>query len=118
MIWRSAEFALRANGIDFSVLLLYNYEEKFADADLITKDNRGYVEAIYEKGIMIGDENRNFEPHSYLKREEMAQILLNIEANILEKNRLAKREGIIEAIDVNEISLSDENGDIIIIDIN
>jgi len=92
-------------------------EMAFADADLISKDNRGYVEAIYEKGIMIGDENRNFEPHSYLKREEMAQILLNIEANILEKNRLAKREGIIEAIDANEISLSDENGDIIIIDI-
>ena len=92
-------------------------EMAFADADLISKDNRGYVEAVYEKGIMIGDENRNFEPQSYLKREEMAQILLNIETNILEKNRLAKREGVIEAIDANEISLSDENGDIIIIDI-
>ncbi len=47
----------------------------FKDGLLISKEDVGYILALYEEGILSGDPNGNFNPNSSITRAEMATML-------------------------------------------
>ncbi len=51
------------------------YSLAFNDANQITTDYRPYVYLAYEKGIISGDQNKNFNPKNPIKRKELAKMV-------------------------------------------
>jgi len=47
----------------------------FKDGILISKEDVGYILALYEEGILSGDPNGNFNPNSAITRAQMASML-------------------------------------------
>jgi hypothetical protein len=47
----------------------------FKDGLLISKDDAGYILALYQEGILTGSPNGNFNPNSAITRAEMASML-------------------------------------------
>jgi hypothetical protein len=50
----------------------------FKDGILISKEDVGYILALYQEGIITGSPNGNFNPNSAITRAEMASILQRI----------------------------------------
>ncbi|MFA5523465.1 MAG: S-layer homology domain-containing protein [Tissierellales bacterium] len=57
------------------------------------------IEAVLQKGIMKGNDNRSFLPKDSLKRAEMATIIDNIHLEALENQGYVIKTGIVERID-------------------
>ncbi len=56
----------------------------FKDGLLISKDDVGYIMALYQEGILTGSPNGNFNPNSAITRAEMASML----QRLLEKSEV------------------------------
>ena len=52
-----------------------NAKLEFNDKDKISKDAAEFVALLYNKGILLGDNNSNFNPANYINRAEMAVIV-------------------------------------------
>lgn len=105
------------------------YSVPFNDATKISSDYIPYVYLAYEKGIISGDENKNFNPKSPIKRKELAKMVCNaydyIEDNNIKPDfsgfeSFTKFKGTIEKITINPIESYIEikpnnNGDNIIV---
>ncbi|PKM77207.1 MAG: hypothetical protein CVU90_08625 [Firmicutes bacterium HGW-Firmicutes-15] len=50
----------------------------FKDGLLISKEDLGYIMALYQEGILTGSPNGNFNPNSAITRAEMASMLQNL----------------------------------------
>lgn len=59
----------------------------FKDGLLISREDLGYIMALYEEGIMVGSPNGNFNPNSAVTRAQMACMLKNALEN-LEKSEI------------------------------
>jgi len=51
------------------------YSLPFGDSNQINSDYRPYVYIAYEKGIISGDTNKNFNPKGLIKRKELAKMV-------------------------------------------
>lgn len=95
-----------------------NNELKFFDASVIDETYKDSVKAVNEAGIMNGTDANMFNPKSGLKREEMAQILVNAEDYTLSKMAVFKKTGIIDSISSSQIEITEEEGEAILIDVS
>jgi flagellar motor protein MotB len=59
----------------------------FKDGLLISKEDLGYIIALYEEGIISGSPNGNFNPNSAITRAEMASILQRLLDLIEDENK-------------------------------
>lgn len=87
----------------------------FLDKALIDEARVSHVDAVSTAGIMVGNEEKMFNPKSGLTRAELAQILRNCEDYLLNDLRLIKRTGYIDSASVVGVELTDEDGNIIYI---
>ncbi|MBR5468276.1 MAG: S-layer homology domain-containing protein [Firmicutes bacterium] len=69
----AAKFIVRYLGYE-DVAELDIYAPEFSDL----KENKGYASILGGMGIMSGDENGNFSPDEVVKREDIAEIAVNI----------------------------------------
>ena len=69
----AAKFIIRYLGYE-DVAELDIYAPEFKDL----KENKGYASILGGMGIMSGDENGNFSPDEVVKREDIAEIAVNI----------------------------------------
>lgn len=53
-------------------------EMPYSDYLLISKEDLGYILALYKEGLMVGTPDGKFNPNSYITRAEMAAILQRI----------------------------------------
>lgn len=74
---------------------IYNSFNDYKDIDF---NKLPFVEAILEQKIMNGHPNGYFLPNNNIKREEMAQVLKNMQDLIYEKRGFKKYNGYIESI--------------------
>lgn len=64
----------------------------FNDWERIDTDKISYVEAVLQEGIMTGMGN-SFSPQGNLTRAQMAQIMMNVRDDLLDKRGVTKLEG-------------------------
>ena len=90
-----AQWIAKAFKIDpiYNELKVFNYN----DWKRIDQDKVPYVEAILDSNIMNGD-NGYFYPKGILKRDEVAQVLSNMDDTIFKVNSLNEKYGYIENI--------------------
>jgi hypothetical protein len=69
----------------------------FKDGLLISKDDAGYILALYQEGILTGSPNGNFNPNSAITRAEMASML----------DRLLNKQQVITVTGVNVVDGAD-----------
>lgn len=86
---------------------VFNYN----DWKQIDQDKVPYVEAVLQNNIMNGD-NGYFYPNGILKRDEMAQILANMEDIIYKANSLSTNSGYIENITTEADDQTEKNSTI------
>lgn len=91
----AAEWIAKAFKIEpiYNQVLIFNYK----DWKAIDYEKIPYIEAILQNKIMNGDSGY-FYPTNILRRDEMAQILSNIEDRIYKINNLNKKYGVVESI--------------------
>ena len=72
-----AVFIVKAMNLEDEVKQLEGklYSLEFNDSNQISTDYRPYVYLAYEKGIISGDTNKNFNPKNPIKRKELAKMV-------------------------------------------
>ncbi|KAB3534756.1 S-layer homology domain-containing protein [Alkaliphilus pronyensis] len=70
----------------------------FNDWQKIDTEKIAYIEAVLQEDIMSGSENR-FKPNGNLTRAQLAQIMLNVNDQLLETRGITKLEGTVTKID-------------------
>lgn len=80
----------------------------FKDAHLIPLKLWGYVAIAAEEGIMVGDNDRTFQPHKPISRAEMAQLLCNTSEFWRNRGRAGQNEvtGVILSVNITQDRLS------------
>lgn len=87
----------------------------FLDKALIDESRVSHVDAVSMAGIMVGNEDKMFNPKSGLTRAELAQILRNSEDYLLNDLRLIKQKGYIDSASATGVELTDDEGNTIYI---
>ena len=65
----------KAMGLNDEAKSLKTYVLPFKDSDEITPSARPYIYLMYEKKIMLGDDNKNIKPEAKITRAEIATLL-------------------------------------------
>ncbi|MBP3284826.1 MAG: S-layer homology domain-containing protein [Clostridia bacterium] len=89
----------------------------FYDKTQIDEKYKNYVEAVSSNQIMVGTEDKMFQPKSGLKRAELAQIFKNCETLLLDDLSLVKKQGFIDSVSDTSVSMTDDEGNEIAIDL-
>ena len=94
-VWIAKAFKLDP---EYDQISIFN---NFVDWKQTDYENIPYVEAVLKEKIMNGD-NGYFYPTRYIKRDEITQLVSNMEDKIYEVNSLKKKYGFVENIFVSD----------------
>lgn len=101
----------------FSLTSKEENKVEFYDKWQIDSKYTDYVDAISSNGIMVGSDDKMFNPKSGLKRAELAQIFKNCESMLLDGLGVIKKSGFIDAVSDSSLLMMDGEGNEIAIDL-
>ena len=90
---------------------------EFYDKSQVGEDYVTYVDAVSSNQIMVGTDDKMFQPKSSLKRAELAQIFKNCESLLLDGLAIVKKQGFIDSISDTVFLMMDSEGNEIAIDL-
>lgn len=90
---------------------------EFYDKTQISDEYKTYVDAVSSNKIMVGTDDKMFQPKSNLKRAEMAQIFQNCESLLLDGLAVVKKQGFVDSISDSTILSTDSDGNEVAIDV-
>jgi len=101
----------------FSLTTKEENKVDFYDKAQIDSKYTTYVDAISSNQIMVGTDDKMFNPKSGLKRAELAQIFKNCEDMILEDLGVIKKQGFIDSVSDTSFLMMDADGNEVAIDL-